>query len=415
MNITRSYRLFISIVLIVILNQTFGFAQNTLKKYVKSNVVSIESSVSEFNFREIAESIKDKRFVFLGEEHHGDLTTFQLKSELVKYLHDSLGFNILAFEGDFFALNYQNDSINFENRDLRFYKYNIMPVWSECVFFDKFINEAFINQSDKKTKLKLVGFDCQPSGALTYRLMPLYLNGIIQKYDIDKKLFRDKLHNLMDSLFWTYKMDSNQCFRLIDFCDEIIDSIGITNIQKFDLMNILNIKHRGESLLLRYQHSEYESNVRDIRMAENLKFLTSEKYKNEKFIIWAHTLHVIDLPESRKNGHTWKNMAQYFFDDSLMKSQSHIIVFASKKGHYALIEDPILEIQKCDKKTLEEFVPNKIRYGFIDFSHYNKNPKTPETFLFRGFIHKCYEMKFKGAFDGLIYIKTMFPCSNVKK
>lgn len=405
----------INLFILLLLVQFSLLGQNTLNAYIRSNTVSIENSNSEYDFHEIAKSIKDKRFVFLGEQHHGDLTTFQLKSKLVKYLHDSLGYNILAFEGDFFALNYQNDTINFDSRDLRFYKYNIMPVWSECSFFDKFVNEEFINQSLEKPKLKLVGFDCQPSGALTYKLMPHYLKGVIQNYNIDKKMFLDKLNSLMDSLFWTYRMDSNQCFRLINFCDEIIDSIGMGNIQRFDLLNILNIKHRGESLLLRYQRSDYESNVRDIRMAENLKYLTSERYKNEKFIIWAHTLHVIDLPESRKDGHTWKNMAQYFFDDSLMKAQSHIIIFTSKKGHFALIEDPVLEIKNCEKKSFEDFVPNKIKFGFIDFGKYNKDPKTPEKFVFRGIIHKCYEMKFKGAFDGLIYIKTMYPCSNFEK
>lgn len=405
----------INLFILLLLVQFSLLGQNTLNAYIRSNTVSIENSNSEYDFHEIAKSIKDKRFVFLGEQHHGDLTTFQLKSKLVKYLHDSLGYNILAFEGDFFALNYQNDTINFDSRDLRFYKYNIMPVWSECSFFDKFVNEEFINQSLEKPKLKLVGFDCQPSGALTYKLMPHYLKGVIQNYNIDKKMFLDKLNSLMDSLFWTYRMDSNQCFRLINFCDEIIDSIGMGNIQRFDLLNILNIKHRGESLLLRYQRSDYESNVRDIRMAENLKYLTSERYKNEKFIIWAHTLHVIDLPESRKDGHTWKNMAQYFFDDSLMKAQSHIIIFTSKKGHFALIEDPVLEIKNCEKKAFEDFVPNKIKFGFIDFGKYNKDPKTPEKFVFRGIIHKCYEMKFKGAFDGLIYIKTMYPCSNFEK
>jgi erythromycin esterase len=405
----------INLFILLLLVQFSLLGQNTLNAYIRSNTVSIENSNSEYDFHEIAKSIKDKRFVFLGEQHHGDLTTFQLKSKLVKYLHDSLGYNILAFEGDFFALNYQNDTINFDSRDLRFYKYNIMPVWSECSFFDKFVNEEFINQSLEKPKLKLVGFDCQPSGALTYKLMPHYLKGVIQNYNIDKKMFLDKLNSLMDSLFWTYRMDSNQCYRLINFCDEIIDSIGMGNIQRFDLLNILNIKHRGESLLLRYQRSDYESNVRDIRMAENLKYLTSERYKNEKFIIWAHTLHVIDLPESRKDGHKWKNMAQYFFDDSLMKAQSHIIIFTSKKGHFALIEDPVLEIKNCEKKSFEDFVPNKIKFGFIDFGKYNKDPKTPEKFVFRGIIHKCYEMKFKGAFDGLIYIKTMYPCSNFEK
>ncbi len=414
MYIIKSYRLFISIVLIIILNQTVCLAQNTLKKYVKSSIVSIEKLDDNYDFKEIAKSIKDKQFVFLGEQHHGDLSTFQLKSKLVEYLHDSMGFNILAFEGDFFALNYQNDTINFDSRNLRFYKHNIMPVWSECVFFDKFINDAFINQSNEKPKLKLVGFDCQPSGALTYKILPQYLKGVIQNYDIDKMMFLDKLNNLMDSLFWVYKMDSNQCFRLINFCDELIDSIGISNIQRFDLLNILNVKHRGESLLLRYQRSEYESNVRDIRMAENLKYLINERYKSEKFIIWAHTLHVLDLPESRKDGHTWKNMAQYFFDDSLMKAKSHIIIFTSRKGHFAMIEDPVLEIKKCKKKSFEDFVPQSVKLGFIDFEKYNNNVNYPDNFLFRGILHDCYEMKFKGAFDGLIYIKTMYPCSEIE-
>ena len=72
-----------------------------------SNTPSVESRLAErftaYNepsesFKTIANLVKDKRIVILGECGHGDGRTFEIKSEIVRYL-DSIGDYTLILEG----------------------------------------------------------------------------------------------------------------------------------------------------------------------------------------------------------------------------------------------------------------------------------------------------------------------------
>ena len=73
-----------------------------IKDYVKKNLHIVNSiNPKDTNFDDLVE-IGDAKLVLLGEQCHGDGDTFAAKSRLVKYLHEKKGFNVLAFEADFF-------------------------------------------------------------------------------------------------------------------------------------------------------------------------------------------------------------------------------------------------------------------------------------------------------------------------
>src|SRR4051794_33215908 len=67
-----------------------------------SDVVTVDSiSIDEADFRDLsplARAIGDARVVMLGEAGHGDGATFRAKARLVRFLHEQLGFDVLAWE-----------------------------------------------------------------------------------------------------------------------------------------------------------------------------------------------------------------------------------------------------------------------------------------------------------------------------
>ena len=82
------------------------FSQNKLKEFVQSNtmpVLAISPDSTDFSDLEgIGDAIGNSRIVMLGEQDHGDAPSFLAKTRLIQFLHEKKGFNVIAFESDFF-------------------------------------------------------------------------------------------------------------------------------------------------------------------------------------------------------------------------------------------------------------------------------------------------------------------------
>ena len=108
-------KLIISLLLYIHL-MNFAIGQNQVKKFVEQTAVSISTiDPDSTNFSDldvIGNAIGDSRIVMLGEQDHGDAPTFLAKTRLIKYLHEKIVFNVLAFESDFFGLNYGIENLS---------------------------------------------------------------------------------------------------------------------------------------------------------------------------------------------------------------------------------------------------------------------------------------------------------------
>ncbi|RZK27954.1 MAG: hypothetical protein EOO63_12295, partial [Hymenobacter sp.] len=72
-----------------------AFGQD-MRSYVTANTVpvaTVETTADDYaDLAAVGQAIGEARVVMLGEQDHGDGTTFQAKTRLVKYLHEHKGF-----------------------------------------------------------------------------------------------------------------------------------------------------------------------------------------------------------------------------------------------------------------------------------------------------------------------------------
>lgn len=111
----------------------------------------------------------------LGEQSHFDGATFAAKIDLIRFLHDSLGFTTLAFEGDMYALDKARREIAAGKAVLPVLQKSVYEgIWSGTVEF-----QALAAYLTTRPKLRLAGFDCQLSGEYTAEQLLPELRGFV--------------------------------------------------------------------------------------------------------------------------------------------------------------------------------------------------------------------------------------------
>jgi erythromycin esterase len=166
-----------------------SIGQNHIKKYVRDNDVPIYTiepdSIDFSDLQIIGNAIGDSKIVMLGEQDHGDAPTFLAKTRIIKYLHEKKGFNVLAFESDFFGLNYGWDVLNKNKNEMdTFIRKNIFPIWTDCnTCKDLFYN--YIPETYKTgNPLIISGFDSQVFQNYSSIYLSSKLDSVIKSLDL---------------------------------------------------------------------------------------------------------------------------------------------------------------------------------------------------------------------------------------
>lgn len=408
---------------------TVTYSQNEIITFVNSNTIPIQSispdSLDFSDFEGIGNAIGNSRIVMLGEQDHGDAPTFLAKTRLIQYLHEKKGFNVIAFESDFFSATYGFENIVKNKQDfLRFFKANIVPYWTLCdasnSLFTKVIPESFSTPNP----YIVTGFDNQ----MFYKYSTANLSQFIDSLVRDYKLEIQNNETLLKSILSSIKTLSNPMLcaaenksfyenainNLTELKNEFKAKKGKENIACVLTDNLIAFAQQ----LLKKNDFTTMVNIRDIQMAETLKWLYKVKFSNEKIIIWAANYHI-----SRNMGHFKKkslndnvSMATQFVKDKELDTITYSIGFTSYDGEAGRIGTKKFPVDDPDKNGFETWIDNSINYAFIDFKRFNSlYPKFETEFEMKSCVsdnnvHKSYPGQWNKIFDGIFYIRHMYPC-----
>lgn len=272
------------------------FSLSIYSQNFKPEVRYLSEVPKKNDFIFLEEELKDVQIVMLGEHTHQDGNSFEVKTEIIKYLVEELGFNTIAFESGTFELWNAQKKINNGTPSNLAFQDALYSIWGKRNEFQSFCEYYELN----KNKLNLFGFDNQFSGTYSPKEISANLFDYAQENNFKFKFNYEDFELLLEAMHTSsYYDDSDIPFEL--FKIELNRFINKINKNK-DSVSVFywktiakNLIDFGSNLIEGYQtvSSFYVSksdNLRDKQMADNL--LSYIKHNpNSKIICWGASVH----------------------------------------------------------------------------------------------------------------------------
>lgn len=386
-----------------------AFCQDELRTQLTSNffqVNSVDPKQTDFSDLEIiGKAIGESRIVFLGEQDHGDAPTFLAKTRLIKYLHENMGFDVLVFEGDFWGLNeiwnnHQSDTFSFNQVNI-----NTYDIWAKCLQTQELYQ--YIGQTIKTNHpLNVSGIDCRHASKFSKSNFITSISTFTKSQPsfITDTSSLNQFLNITDVLI-KKEYDCKLTKKQKEFFFAFIDKVTPTIKDQFWKQEFINLK---AGAINSWEKFSMKSVIRDVSMADNLLWLYHQKYHGSKIIVWAHDGHIA------KNISTIPKQNSTSLGNEIFKSLSdsiYVLGFTSLTGKSGRIQFDIkFDVQKAKPNSFEDCVStSNFEYGFINF----KTMTITKPFDMKALDHWAFKANWTKVYDGIFYIKTMYPCDKI--
>lgn len=396
----------------------------------------IDPDLTDFSdLAPLKQAIGNARVVMLGEQSHGDGATFLAKARLVQFLHQEMGFDVIAFESGIYDCHLAWEQIQRGASVRDSFADAVFPMWSDSAQVRPLV-DYLAEQVDSERPLELAGVDIQFSGAGSRSSLIGELKALLEQVGSDWPQrpawaeVSDVLQNVLSRAYQrgesTISDEQQAAFvshlaairqdlagRSGDVRDlarwqQILKNVAAnaTQVWSFDWQN-------------RTPKPNYNRSLRDQQMAENLTWMVHEYYADRKIIVWAATLHLMrgtdgialqGMPDAYAN---WMSMGE--FVEQQLGQQVYTIGFAAYQGASGRPgEEPttIVTPQPGDLEAL--FYQAEFAFAFLDFRQpkpgnaWLQQPRTSSSIL--GYTPAT--AVWPEVLDGLVFIETMTPSTS---
>lgn len=235
--------------------------------------------------------IGDRDIVMLGEPSHGDGASIRLRGRLVELLHRRFGFDVLAFEADFWSVTRGWDDISQPQQIRPFAKANIYDFWGRAPAADglwAYVETVFRDGG----RLDVCGFDCRLKGAGARSGVV----DILRPIATDVGLPSDEFEALAQGYgaLQTAEFDAppapaaQQAY--FAALERFADLLHAHDAPPGDANGRVIAELASLDAWARFA---WLGHSRDEAMAANLGWLIRHRYPGRKVIVWAHNNHIL--------------------------------------------------------------------------------------------------------------------------
>lgn len=283
----------------------------TYERWTAARAVPVRSETCDTDFSDLAPFgavVGSKRIVGLGESSHGVGDYSALKVRLIKYLHEKLGFNVIAFEYDMFDDYLVNGKLASLEPEEAMYR-GIFGVWwsTEALPLFTYLRE----QAKSGHPLALAGFDVQEFAMIPQRVQAFSsaIAPVSSKYAAAVAAADGKYLQLVSKT--SYKPTKKNVAALEAAMPKIqrfyADLTAWMDAHMPDLIahakdpNVPGLMRQVAAGTPNYaleieavSQNDYAgaTRARDAGMAADVRYLANTLYPGEKIVLWAHNYHI---------------------------------------------------------------------------------------------------------------------------
>ncbi|HLP33813.1 MAG TPA: erythromycin esterase family protein [Bacteroidia bacterium] len=395
---------------------------SAIQKIIETQINRVNSihpsDTSYSDLHSLKASIGDAQVVLLGEQDHGDAATFQAKTRLIKFLHKECGFEVLAFESDFYSINALNFNSHLRAVDVKTLcgKRNVYPIWTNCEQNEDLFSYLSTGLTTQKP-LVITGFDCRHTGGYARDNYVRQLDSLMRANNLPFQKsthyaeFMEVLADLIDKEYKSKIALVNQQ-KFIQHLDTIRMQWQQVNFKANDFwtQELKNLKVFAQnSWLSKDLFNGYSTNIRDVQMSDNLLWLLNNQFAGKKVIVWAHNFHISDNINQTEANTKKEILTMGGGLKKALKDKVYILGFDSYQGTAGSIGTKPYKIRKPSANSLEQYINQKnYDYAFINLK--TTAIDRTATFKMKAYLHREINGRWLNVFDGIFYIKTMYPC-----
>lgn len=365
--------------------------------------------------RDVFDSV---RVVLLGEQSHGDGATFLAKARLIKFLHQEMGFDVLAFESGFYDCGVADAHLRDGEDAHTAVRRCVFTLWTESAEFQPMID--YVEQARSAGRpLQIIGFDNQMTGSASTDFLFDELQALSERTSstFDWQMYGELLRGIVgNDLSVLSDEDTKNSFEeaLMGFGRDVADSSLHDREYWVQVLRSLGAWVQGLSVVDGGQGVTISASSRTKQMAENLLWHLENLDQDSKVIVWAATFHTarnLDLID----GYDDLRVMGSYLEEELGRDM-YSVGFIAYEGEAGLHRSPPSPIEVASPETLEHMLAEAgLDLAFIDLRDLG-GPVAwlGEPITSRPLGYVPMTAPWGEVLDGFVFTRTMTPSTPVE-
>jgi len=239
----------------------------------------------------LARIIGDRDIVMLGESSHGDGASIRLRGRLVELLHRRFGFDVLAFEADFWSVTRGWGDISQPEQIRPFAQTNIYDFWGRAPAVDglwAYVETVFRAGG----RLDVCGFDCRLKGASARSGVVDVLRPVATAVGLPDDAFEAFVRGYAALQSAEFDAPPEPAVQEAYFAAlaRFVSLLRRDDAAPGDASGQILAELASLDAWARFA---WLGHSRDEAMAANLGWLIRHRYPGRKIIVWAHNNHIL--------------------------------------------------------------------------------------------------------------------------